>query len=112
MISRHSLAAEDLIALERLLEAGRKYDCPLMGAYVAMLTSADDMHTQQQVADYIGECLGVAVTRQKISDWLNGHKVMPRRLQDLARRELLEYLLADDRSMQLIELLGMEDSAL
>lgn len=107
MLTPHSLAPEDIIELERLLAAGREYRCPLMGAYITILDVQEDMRTQQQQADYIGEQLGVAVTRQKISDWLNGHKPPPRALQDLARRELLEWLLADDRSQQLIELLEL-----
>lgn len=97
-----------ILGVTELLEAGRKTGHTLMGAYVYLLMQCDWVNTQADVAEAINEGLGTNYNACRISDILNGHKKPSRAMEDLARREILDWICDDtDEAATLIELLGL-----
>lgn len=107
MISAHSLAAEDREEVARLLSAGHRHGCTLMGAFVAVLMADPAITTQQDIADYINQQLSTRNDHRYVSALLSGHKNMTANLRGLAQRTILQHLLGDDESLRLIDLLGL-----
>jgi len=79
----------------------------LVGAYIDIATS-DEFPTDRSLMDWLNDQCGTAYKPKHFSDWKNNHRPIPDGIASQMRREILQYLFADDASDTLMQVLALE----